>query len=401
MYKGLPRNIYYIALARFILGLGNFIIPFLLLFFTEKIGCSVARAGVLAMVIMLLYLLGNLVGGKMSDTIGHKSVMVSGELIGSILLILVGFYSYDPFIAPILMYAGYFFFGLALPAANALVADLSNPENRDAIMSLGYLAFNLGSGFGPIIAGYLFWEHTEWIFWGNGIAGMVGILIVFFNVDNQSIKKNDIKFNHSALEDSVAGPVSEIFKQRPQILIFGFLCTALWFCLNQMTMTSPLFFSRVYGMHGPVLFGQLMTFSSFFIFIITPFLMKSFRGVNEIKCVFFSGLFFSIGYYLVFENISIIMLFFAWSFLSAGEVLLLTKEGIYLANQSPKSHRGRINGILGTMRNLILMPTYMLMGVVINDFGYNITWGIIISVALISSLLLLFLSAKNIDNIRY
>src|SRR5471030_818298 len=90
MYKGLPRNIYYIALARFILGLGNFIIPFLLLFFTEKIGCSVARAGVLAMVIMLLYLLGNLVGGKMSDTIGHKSVMVSGELIGSILLILVG-----------------------------------------------------------------------------------------------------------------------------------------------------------------------------------------------------------------------------------------------------------------------------------------------------------------------
>ncbi len=49
IYRYLPNNIYYLALARMILGMGNFIVPFLVLLLTDKLGYSATVAGSLAM----------------------------------------------------------------------------------------------------------------------------------------------------------------------------------------------------------------------------------------------------------------------------------------------------------------------------------------------------------------
>ncbi|MCA3901109.1 MFS transporter [Vibrio vulnificus] len=178
IYRGLPSNIYYIAIARMILGMGNFIIPFLVLLLTEKLSYSTTVAGSLAMGVTGAYLAGNFLGGKLSDTFGHKNIMVAGELIGSILLLVCGFAPNSAILVPVLLFAAYFFMGVALPASNSLVADLSTPKNRDAVMSLSYLAYNFGSAVGPILAGYLFWNYTSWIFFGNGLAALIGILVV-------------------------------------------------------------------------------------------------------------------------------------------------------------------------------------------------------------------------------
>jgi MFS family permease len=386
IYQDLPKNIYFIALARLILGLGNFIIPFMVLLLTQKLGYSATIAGSLAMGVTGIFLLGNLVGGILSDSLGHKQIMVAGELIGALFLILCGFYADDPIIVPALLFASYFFFGTALPASNALVADLSTPNNRDAVMSLSYLAFNLGSAIGPVLAGYLFWNYTQWIFWGNGVAALVGILVVMFCVSN----KIDTPSNEAAtLENAVKGSVWSVLKERPRLIIFMLLCAFLWFSVNQMTMTSPLYLNHIFASHGPVLFGQLMTYACVLVVIITPILMRLTSNKTEIMSLAYAGTLFVLGYLLVMLNPTIPIHFFAWFFLAAAEVLLLTKEGVYLANQSPSSHRGRIQGISTTIRNIIVMPSFVLIGFSIDHHGYLNTWLLIIIVTLFSVLGLL------------
>ena len=386
IYQDLPKNIYFIALARLILGLGNFIIPFMVLLLTQKLGYSATIAGSLAMGVTGIFLLGNLVGGILSDSLGHKQIMVAGELIGALFLILCGFYADDPIIVPALLFASYFFFGTALPASNALVADLSTPNNRDAVMSLSYLAFNLGSAIGPVLAGYLFWNYTQWIFWGNGVAALVGILVVMFYVSS----KIDTPSNEAAtLENAVKGSVWSVLKERPRLIIFMLLCAFLWFSVNQMTMTSPLYLNHIFASHGPVLFGQLMTYACVLVVIITPILMRLTSNKTEIMSLAYAGTLFVLGYLLVMLNPTIPIHFFAWFFLAAAEVLLLTKEGVYLANQSPSSHRGRIQGISTTIRNIIVMPSFVLIGFSIDHHGYLNTWLLIIIVTLFSVLGLL------------
>ncbi|MCL1029581.1 hypothetical protein [Serratia silvae] len=72
MYQGLPNDVYFIALARFVLGLGNFIIPFMVLLLTQKLGHSTIVTSALAMGVTALYLLGNLIDGKVSDSFAYK-----------------------------------------------------------------------------------------------------------------------------------------------------------------------------------------------------------------------------------------------------------------------------------------------------------------------------------------
>ncbi|WP_336510293.1 MFS transporter [Photobacterium arenosum] len=122
----------------------------------------------------------------------------------------------------------------------------------------------------------------------------------------------------------------------------------------------------------------------------------------ELNSLAISGVLFVVGYGLVVSYATIPMQFFAWFFLSAAEVLLLTKEGVYIANQSPASHRGRISGTLLTIRNIGLMPTYMFMGAFIQDFGYESAWILIIGASSLAafSFWLLYLQQKRASQLN-
>ena len=107
IYRGLPTNIYYLAVARVILGMGNFIIPFLVLLLTDKLGYSATVAGSLAMGVTGTCLLGSFLGGKLSDILGHKRVMVFGEFAGALLLIWCGFFPDNTILVPALLFGAY------------------------------------------------------------------------------------------------------------------------------------------------------------------------------------------------------------------------------------------------------------------------------------------------------
>ena len=46
------------------------------------------------------------------------------------------------------------------PAYDALLADLTNPDNRKGAYSLVYMGWNLGFAIGPAIAGMLFQDSS-------------------------------------------------------------------------------------------------------------------------------------------------------------------------------------------------------------------------------------------------
>ncbi|SJL84052.1 MFS transporter [Vibrio palustris] len=398
IYRGLPHNIYFLALARVILGMGNFIIPFLVLLLTDKLGYSATLAGSLAMGVTATYFFGGFLGGKLSDLYGHKNIMVAGELLGSLFIFACGFVADAPILVPAGLLVAYFLMGVAVPASNALVADLSHRHNRDAVMSLSYLAYNFGSAIGPIIAGYLFWSHTQWIFFGNGLAVFVGIVIVARYI---KLPKEQEHEHTSELEQPVQGNVWSVLKARPRLFGFTVLCGLLWYALNQMTMASPLYLSHLLGEQGPIVFGQLMTYACVVVVMITPLLMALTSNQVATVSLAYAGLLFILGYGLVMLLPTIPVHFVAWLFLSAGEVLLLTKEGVYLANNSPSSHRGRIQGVLVTLRSVLVMPSFVVIGFLIDHFGYRITWLSVMAIALIAVVGFYFMPYKTAVKTRH
>lgn len=403
IYQGLPRDIYFIALSRFILGLGNFIMPFLVLLLTQKLGYSEAIASTVVMIVMCAFMVGGMLGGKLADSLGHKNMMVGGELLAGIILIICGFFANHHYIAPALIIITYVMVGTSVPGGNALAANLSTPKNRSAVMSMSYLAYNIGSGIGSLLAGYLFWFDSSIIYWCNGIAVIVGISLVAYYV-REPKPHNDLTAQHqehqeedesaSGLEEDMTGSVWQVLKARPQLIAFGLSCTLLYVSMTQMTVLSPLYVTHIFDKQGPELYGQLMTLACIAVVILTPILVKATHGHGELKGLMWCGSLLALGYVIMIASQWVPAFFVAFFVLAAAEVLLVTNENVYIANQSPRSHRGRISSVMNTLKNVGMVPAYVVMGLLVEGIGYTATWLCVVVISLISSAAFMWMAHK-------
>ena len=401
MYQGLPRDIYFIALSRFILGLGNFIMPFLVLLLTQKLGYSEAIASSMVMVVMSAFMVGSMIGGKLADSFGHKNVMVGGEFGAGVILTICGFFAEHHYLAPAMIVIAYVMVGMSVPGGNALAANLSTTKNRSAVMSMSYLAYNIGSGIGSLLAGYLFWFDSSIIYWCNGIAAMVGISLVAYYVRDpkhndkaMAIESEPTSESTEGLEADVTGSVWQVLKARPQLIAFGLSCTLLYVSMTQMTVLSPLYLAHMFDKQGPELYGQLMTLACIAVVILTPILVKATHGHGELKSLMWCGSLLALGYVIMIATHWVPAFFISFFILAAAEVLLVTNENVYIANQSPRSHRGRISSVINTMKNVGMVPAYVVMGLLVEGIGYFATWLCVIVISLISSAAFMWMTHK-------
>ncbi|MCK7486594.1 MAG: MFS transporter [Bacillus subtilis] len=122
----------------------------------------------------------SIIGGKLTDKIGRKKIIVIFDLITEALFILAGLLPFS-FGTLVIIFIGGLFQQMEGPAYQALVADFSAPQDREKAFSLSYLGFNLGFMIGPTLGGLLFTNHIGLSFIINALSTLVStILIAFF-----------------------------------------------------------------------------------------------------------------------------------------------------------------------------------------------------------------------------
>ncbi len=146
-----PLIIVFVTVFIDLLGFG-IIIP-LLPFYAESFGATAFTVGLLATSFSLMQFIFAPIWGRLSDRVGRRPIILAG-LFGSCLSYL-GFGMASTLTA---LFAARIFAGIAganIPTAQAVVADLTTPENRAKGMGIIGAAFGLGFIFGPAIGGFL------------------------------------------------------------------------------------------------------------------------------------------------------------------------------------------------------------------------------------------------------
>jgi MFS family permease len=172
-FYDLPRSIWAIFFIQVIMRGGDFVIPFLTLFLTRKLGLDSAAAGLWVTATFVTGLLGTSVAGKVGDHLGQRRVLAACMVGTALLFGLCGFLPPSLLIPWILVVAS-FFQGSMRPVILATILDLCPPERRKESFSLSYLGINLGVAVGPMAAGFLFEKHLPWVFFGNNLALVSG-----------------------------------------------------------------------------------------------------------------------------------------------------------------------------------------------------------------------------------
>lgn len=400
-YIGLPRSIYVLFFARIINSLGAFVFPFLAIFLTKNIGLGEKISGYIVFASALSYIPGSLIGGFLSDRIGRKKIMIIFQGLAALCFVPCAFLGNSLLIPALLILAGVFG-GAAQPANSAMVADLTNPDNRKSAFSLLYLGINVGFAFGPLIAGFLYKNYIEWIFLGDAITTLLSLILIVIFVEESIPSKDEIEKGKelSSDERTEEGSLFKVFMKRPSLLAFALVSTIYSFVFAQHAFALPLQIDNIYGDVGTKIFGTLMTTNAVVVLLMTLFLTSITKKLKPILNIVIAGFLCFIGFGMIYYIKSIPLFIISTSIWTLGEILQVTNSGIYIANHAPMSHRGRFNAVLPIITGSGWALSPLLMGSFIENNGVKAVWPVTALLAITGAMLMFLLYLKEKNNKR-
>lgn len=155
------------------------VLPYIIIYFSKTVGTFIT--GFMFIFVLTASMVGSLTGGYAADHIGRKKVIVLSEAIVSIGFACVALVNSSlftmPYITFFLFMAIYFFSGAAEPAYQALLIDVSSPDNRHSIYTYSYWLRNLAISIGGIIGAFLFFNYHFFLYIGIAFCLFISLII--------------------------------------------------------------------------------------------------------------------------------------------------------------------------------------------------------------------------------
>lgn len=386
-YDGLDPQIYFISLSKLVNAMGALVFPFLTFILNSKIGMSDSEAGAFISYVGIIQGGAFLIGGKLADTVGRKKVIIFFEFLAML------FFGSCIFIEPsvqmtYLIVGACVCYGLATPAHDAMIADLSNGDNRQAAFSLGYLAFNLGFIIAQITAAFLFTKSLKLIFLIDVVTTFISLVIMFFFVKESIHRTGDEQ--SSELEKKEKGSVLPILFKRPILIYFAVVVILFKFMYSQWSFLIPLHATANFGEAGATkLYGFLGVFNALIVVSLTPVLTHLTKGLSNIRRVIMAGITFTIGFGLLGVYSTYVAFFLCVLIFTLGEILEAISVVPFIMNHCPASHRGRISALMPIIMGTGYAVGPMIMGQISDSRGYSFSWLFIAVLGIIGVVLMM------------
>jgi predicted MFS family arabinose efflux permease len=348
-YINLPKPIYILFLVKMTNIMGSsFVIAFLPLFLNEKMGIPASEIGKYVVGMSSAFIFGSIIGGKMADRIGRKRTLLISYLCSAVAYLVSGFLSDNLLVIP-LIFVGFLFCHTVTPAISAMSVDYTDQSNRQVSFSLIYQGANLGYTIGPLVAGFLFNKHLEWIFWGQTGIILCGVLLIALFIDDTVFVEDvDVISNNKSCFTKMDNVSFLQSLQSPLILGFIICVVLIYFAFSMTTFILPLQMKDVFGIdNGIIFYGISCSLNGIGIVVGTPVLIYLTKNYPPLRNLLIA----SILYFVAYGSYSIVKplaLFYILTLIwTSGEVLSNTNIEVFLSNHSGNLQRARFQSING------------------------------------------------------
>ncbi|NRY61759.1 MFS transporter [Clostridium beijerinckii] len=395
-YKGLPKEMYVICFATLINRLGDFVVPFLALYLTQKIGMTAAATGVIVTLSSVVGIPASILGGKISDMFGRKKIYTYAQSIAAVTLIPCAF-TKSVSITIMCLLISTFFNGFVRPAFQSMIQDILSKEERQAGFSLNYLAINAGVAIGPIIAGFLFNNLLPLLFLGDTLTSLIAVFLVWKNIKETYPVNSKLKVESKA-ETAEKGNTFQMLWKRPALSLFLVLYMVYNFIYAQHKFSLPITLNAQFNNESAKLLGYIMSINAVTVLVLTIFIGFITKRNHQLTNMAFTGILYAIGFGMIgyIDNFNFFIIStIIWTL---GEILSSISSGVYVANNSPSNYRARLNAIMNLGRFLGTALSTFFSGAYIQVYGYKTLWFLIFFISIISGILMFVLKIFSVKS---
>ncbi|MFE5818113.1 MFS transporter [Streptomyces sp. NPDC056479] len=188
--RGLPRRVWVISLGTLILQVGSFLPVFIVLYLTQR-GHSAGAAGLVLGASGVGSVLGHVIGGYLTDTIGRRAAILLSVVATSGLTAIVPFVGPLPLIIVVVGLIGVMS-QIHRPAMAAVLVDaVERPEQRLAAFGVLRFAQNIGAALGGVLGGVVASISYVGLFLGEAAALLLFGVIVTVLLPGSSQPRSD------------------------------------------------------------------------------------------------------------------------------------------------------------------------------------------------------------------
>ena len=385
-FRGLSKEVWWLALITFINRAGTMVLPFLSLYLTEDLNLSLAQVGWIMTSFGVGSLLGSWLGGKLTDKIGFYQVMFWSLLTTGFMFIGLQYVSS--------------FFGFAIgifltmtvadtfrPAMFVSLKAYSKPENQTRSLTLIRLAINLGFSFGPFLGGIIITSLSySGLFWVDGITCVSAVLLM-----RAVLKQKEFRTKKLNIESEDIVGATSLYKDKPY-WIFLTVVFLMGFIFLQLFTTMPLYYKGVHAL-SEVEIGLIMALNGFLIFLLEMPLIHYIEKklFNKLKIISWSLALFALSFLILNTSNWVGVIIIGMLLITIGEMLAFPFTNNFAMTRAPLGKEGRYLAMYSmafSFAHIFSAKTGM---EVIDRFGYEANWYLMGGLGMLAVVLMMWL----------
>lgn len=378
-FKGLSKEVWWLALITLINRAGTMVIPFLSIYLTEDLKFSLPNVAWIMSSFGLGGLVGTMIGGKLTDTIGYYKVMIFSLISTGLLFIglqyLNTFYQFCFGIFILMVVADMF-----RPAMYVALSTYSKSENKTRSVTLIRLAINLGFSAGPAVGGLIIASiGYAGLFWVDGITCILAV-IVLLNVLNPKTAKiqDEIKSNNpkSAYTDKV-------------FIIFFLALVFFGLVFLQYFSIMPIYYREVHLLSEPKI-GLLLGLNGFLIFLFEMPIIHWLENSkhSKVSLILFGAILTGLSFIALNITTWSGILIIGMLLMTVGEMIAFPFANAFAMERAKRGNQGEYMAMYAMSFSFAGIFGFNAGLQIVHKIGFDNTWFIMTTLATVCVLLL-------------
>jgi predicted MFS family arabinose efflux permease len=385
-FRGLSKEVWWLALITLINRAGTMVIPFLSLYLTKSLNFSLSDVGWIMTAFGLGSVMGSWLGGKLTDKIGFYKVMVFSLFATGLLFILLQYL--NTFIT--------FWFGILIimliadmfrPAMFVALIAYSKPENKTRSVTLIRLAINLGFSAGPALGGLIITTLSyHGLFWVDGITCITATAVLI----NVLHPKKTQTLENVKSESPTSAYTDKLF------LVFLGAMILFGIVFLQYFSTMPLYYKDVYFL-SELDIGILLGMNGFLIFVFEMPLIKWLENSRFSKSglmltgAVLTGLSFLILNVTSWTGVLIIGMLL----MTFGEMVAFPFSNAFAMERAKHGNQGEYMALYSISFSIAHIFGHNMGLQLVNSVGYSKTWYFTTLTCCLMCIFIIYFETKN------